>query len=200
MSRVVGGVAAPVPAPRNRGESNGNPRGIGLLALLREDLRTHGGRVIEQGFWAVAVHRFGNWRMGVRPRLLRAPLTVLYRALFVAVEFATGITLPYTVRLGRRVRFWHHSGIIINATAIGDDSQVRQNTTMGILTIERPDDIPTIGARVDIGAGACILGAATVGDDCKIGANCVVMADVPAHSIAMGIPARVVRRPAAVDS
>src|SRR3954463_13792313 len=95
--------------PLPRGDRNGNPPGIGLLALLREDLRTHDGNPFEQGFWAIAVHRFGNWRMGV-PGPLRPPLTILYRILYRSVEWTCGISLPYTVQVGRRVRIWHHSG------------------------------------------------------------------------------------------
>ena len=180
--------------PLERGDRNNNPSGMGLLALLREDYRTHDGRLAEQGLWAVAVHRFGNWRMGVRPKPLRAPFSIVYRALFLLVEVTTGITLPYTVRVGRRVRIWHHSGIILHARSIGDDTQIRQNTTMGIAVTRRLHAIPTIGARVDIGCGACILGAVTVGDDARIGANAVVLADIPAGATAVGIPARVVRR------
>jgi serine O-acetyltransferase len=198
MTHVSGGVAdAPADgsAPLNAGDRNGNPPGIGFLALLREDLKNHGGTVFEQGFWAVAVHRFGNWRMGF-PKVIRAPLTILYRLMFLFVECAAGISLPYTIRLGRRVRIWHHSGIILHARSIGDDVQIRQNTTMGIASVDRPHDIPTIGDRVDIGCGACILGGITVGDDSKIGANAVVLDDIPAGSTAVGMPARVVRRAA----
>lgn len=68
------------PGPLPEGSSDENPPGIGLWALWREDLRTHEGRLFEQGFWAVALHRFGNWRMGL-PKLLRAPCTLLHRAL-----------------------------------------------------------------------------------------------------------------------
>jgi serine O-acetyltransferase len=188
-------VATPGEAPPalNRGDRNLNPPGIGFFALLREDLKNHGGTVFEQGFWAVAVHRFGNWRMGL-PKLLRAPMTVAYRLMNLFVECAAGISLPYTIRLGRRVRIWHHSGIILHARSIGDDVQIRQNTTMGIASVDRHLDIPTIGDRVDIGCGACILGAVTVGDDCKIGANAVVLTDIPAGSTAVGMPAKVVRR------
>jgi serine O-acetyltransferase len=186
--------AAPAAAPPlSRGDKDDNPPGIGFLALLREDLRNHGGTVFEQGFWAVAVHRFGNWRMGF-PKPIRAPLTILYRIMFLFVECAAGISLPYNIRLGRRVRIWHHSGIILHARAIGDDVQIRQNTTMGVVSVDRPHDIPTVGNRVDIGCGACILGGITIGDDCKIGANAVVITDVPAGSTAVGIPARVIRR------
>ena len=190
----AGAAGDPAPIPLSRGDRNMNPPGIGFLALLREDLRNHGGTVFEQGFWAVAVHRFGNWRMGVRPKLLRAPLTILYRVMFLFVECAAGISLPYNVRLGRRVRIWHHSGIIIHARSIGDDTQIRQNTTMGIVSVDRHLEIPTVGARVDIGCGACILGGITIGDDCKIGANAVVIDDIPSGSTAVGMPARVVRR------
>ncbi len=114
----------PTPAevvPLNRGDRNLNPPDLGLFALLREDLRTHDRNPFEQGFWAVGVHRFGNWRMGVRPKLLRAPLTLLYRFLTKWVEWTCGVSLPYTVRLGRRVRIWHHGGMVLHARSIGDD-------------------------------------------------------------------------------
>jgi serine O-acetyltransferase len=198
MARVDERLAGSSPGglpPLSAGDRNGNPPGISFLDLLREDLRNHGGTVFEQGFWAVAVHRFGNWRMGFRWKVVRAPLTILYRMMFLFVECAAGISLPYTIRLGRRVRIWHHGGIILHARSIGDDVHIRQNTTMGIASVDRHLEIPTVGNRVDIGCGACILGGVTVGDDCKIGANAVVLGNVPAGSIAMGVPARVIRRP-----
>jgi serine O-acetyltransferase len=180
--------------PLSPGDKNLNPPGIGLLALVREDLRTHDNHPMEPGFWAVALHRFGNWRMGVRPKLLRAPFTLAYRSLSWLVELIGGIHLPYTVRIGRRVRIWHHGGIVLHARSIGDDVHIRHNTTFGIATRDRLRAIPTIGDRVDIGCGACILGAVTVGHDSLIGANAVVVTDIPPHSTAVGIPARVVKR------
>src|SRR2546428_6307956 len=110
---VPPGASASAAAPRP-GSRNLNPPGIGFLALLREDLRIHEGNLFEQGFWAVAVHRFGNWRMGLR-KFFRVPFTLLYRFLYKWVEWTCGITLPYTVKLGRRVRIWHHSGMILHA-------------------------------------------------------------------------------------
>jgi serine O-acetyltransferase len=180
--------------PLNRGDRNLNPEGIGFLALLSEDLQTHGGDLFDQGFWAVSVHRFGNWRMGLRPKLVRAPFTLLYRFLAKWVEWTCGITLPYTVRLGRRVRIWHHGGMILHARAIGDDVHIRHNTTFGVARLGENLAIPTIGNRVDIGCGACILGDVHLGDDSKIGANAVVLSDVPVGVSAVGIPARVVGR------
>ena len=70
--------------------------------------------------------------MGIRSRLLRAPLTLLYRFLSRPAELIGGIHLPYTVRLGRRVRIWHHGGMVLHARSIGDDVHIRQNTTFGV--------------------------------------------------------------------
>ena len=180
-------------APVSRGERNLNPADIGFLALLREDLKTHDGGLFEQGYWAVAVHRFGNWRMGIRPKLLRAPFSLLYRFLFKWVQWTCGITLPYTVKLGRRVRIWHHGGMVLHAAAIGDDVHVRQNTTFGIARRDRLHELPTIEDRVDIGCGAVIIGKITIGHDSVIGANAVVTQDVPPHSLAAGVPAKIVK-------
>ena len=180
--------------PLSRGDRNNNPAGISFLALLAEDYRSYGRSWHELGLWAIVAHRFGNWRMGIRPKLVRFPFSLAYRYMNLFVEITTGISLPYTVQVGRRVRIWHHSGIVLHARSIGDDTQIRQNTTMGIAVTSRLNAIPTIGARVDIGCGACILGNVHVGDDAKIGANAVVIADIPAGATAVGIPARVVRQ------
>jgi serine O-acetyltransferase len=187
--------ASPPPAQEvavNRGERNMNPAGMGLFALLREDLRTHDGKVFEQGFWAVAVHRLGNWRMGL-PKILRMPYTLLHRFLVKWVEWTCGITLPYTVVLGRRVRIWHHGGMILNAARIGDDVHIRQNTTFGVARKDQLHHLPVIEDRVDVGCGVAILGSVTVGHDSIIGANAVVLKDVPPYSVAAGVPARVVK-------
>jgi serine O-acetyltransferase len=179
--------------PLSKGDRNENPPGIGLFALLYEDLRTHDFNFLEQGFWAIATHRFGNWRMSLSPQVLRAPFSLLYKFMFKWVEWTCGITLPYTVRLGRRVRILHHGGMILHARSIGDDVLIRHNTTFGIAHRDRLREIPTIGDRVDIGCGACVLGNVTIGPDSLIGANAVVISDIPAGSVAVGIPARVIR-------
>lgn len=183
--------------PLPRGDRNENPPDIDFWALLKEDLRTHEGDFFEQGFWAVAVHRFGNWRMGL-PKLLRVPFTLLYRFLFKMVEWTCGITLPYTVKLGRRVRIWHHSGMILHARSIGNDVHLRHNTTFGVVRRDHNREIPIIEDRVDIGCGVCVLGNVVIGHDSIIGSNAVVLADVPPYSVAVGLPAKVVKnlRPA----
>jgi len=181
---------AAIPAINN-GARNMNPPGIGLLALLNEDRKTHGS-IWEQGFWAVAVHRFGNWRMGL-PKLLRPPFTLLYRFALKWVEWTCGITLPYTVILGRRVRIWHHGGMILHAARIGDDVQIRQNTTFGIARKDKLHELPTIEDRVDLGCGVAVLGNITIGHGSMIGANAVVLKDIPPGSVAVGVPAKVIK-------
>ena len=183
-----------IPPVSERGRHNQNPEGIGFWALVAEDFATHERRLFEQGFWAVFVHRFGNWRMG-QPRIIRAPATLLYRILFKLVEWFCGISLWYTVKLGRRVRIWHHSGMSLGARAIGDDAQIRQNTTLGVAQTGQNDQLPIIAAGADIGAGACIAGAVYVGRDAKIGANALVLTDVPDGATAMGNPAQIFGAP-----
>ena len=185
--------ATPAKPEFMRGEVNQNPPGMGLWALIREDRRTHDGKWLEQGFWAVAVHRFGNWRMGVRTRALRLPFSILYKFLNKWVEWTCGISLPYTVKLGRRVRIWHHGGMILHAKSIGDDVHIRQNTTFGIARKDVEFRLPTIEDRADIGCGAVVLGDITVGHDSVIGANAVVLKDVPPYTVAVGVPAKVVK-------
>lgn len=177
-------------SPLPIGDRNLNPPGIGFFALLAEDYRTHDRILLEPGFLAVAVHRFGNARMAVGPRLLRAPLSLVYHVLYRLVAWIWGIDLSYTVRLGRRVRIWHHGGMVLGARAIGDDVHIRHNTTFGVLNRRELTGKPIIGNRVDIGVGACILGAVTVGDDAVVGPNSVVLRDVPAGAVFMGVPAR----------
>jgi len=177
-------------APLPMGKYNQNPRDIGLLALIVEDFRTHDKNPAEPGFWAVALHRLGNARMDVRPKAVRAPLTAAYQVAFTGINWMWGIDLSYTVKLGRRVRLWHHGGMVLGARAIGNDVHIRHNTTFGLVSRNDGTGKPIIGDSVDIGAGACIVGGVTVGDHCVIGANSVVTRDLPRGATVFGIPAR----------
>lgn len=163
-----------------------------LFSLIREDLKAHGGDWTRPGFRALAVYRFGVWRMSVRPKLLRAPLSLLYRHFYRRVRNHYGIELPYTATVGRRVVIEHQSGIVIHgASIIGDDCIIRQNCTLGIRRVDRPTEAPVLGQGVDVGAGAVILGDVRIGDRARIGANAVVLADVPSDASAVGIPAQI---------
>src|SRR5271170_6769082 len=165
-----------------------------MFENLREDWRTHDRKLLCQGFWVMVVYRFGCWRYGIPTRWLRAPFSALYRLLKVLVEILTGIDLPCEARVGRRFRIDHFGGIIISGDAVlGEDCIVRNGVTIGLRHTGQRGS-PVIGNRVDIGAGAKILGPIRIGDNVAIGANAVVLKDVPANSIAVGVPARVLPR------
>jgi serine O-acetyltransferase len=164
----------------------------GFWTLVREDLKAHKGEWSRPGFQALVVYRFGVWRMEVRARPLRIPLSALYKALFVSVRNVYGIELPFTARIGRRVIFEHQHGIVVHGgTVIGDDCIIRQGVTFGIRRLDRLEDAPILGRAVNVGAGAKILGHVHVGDGAAIGANSVVLEDVPAGALAVGVPAKV---------
>ena len=172
------------------------PESPALWQQVREDWIAHGRDWTKPGFRAVAAHRFGVWRMRVRPRWLRVPLSILYRMLYRHARNVYGIDLPYTVQLGRRVVIEHQGAIVIHGNAIiGDETILRQGVTLGNRYLERPLDAPCLGKRVNVGVGAKILGAVTLGDDAQIGANAVILKDVPAGATAVGIPARIIPSP-----
>lgn len=164
-----------------------------LWQQIKEDWVAHGCDWTKPGFRAVAVQRFGVWRMAVEPKLLRAPFSILYRAMFRHVRNVYGIELPYTVQLGRRVVIEHQGGIVIHGNCIiGDDSVIRQGVTLGNRYRDRPMEAPKLGARVNVGAGAVVLGGIVAGDDATIGANAVVLSDIPPGKTVVGVPAKVI--------
>ena len=168
-------------------------KSLGLLAQIKEDWIAHGKDWTKPGFRAVAVQRFGVWRMKIQPLVLRAPFSVFYRMLFRKVRNTYGIELPYTVQLGRRVIFEHQSGIVIHGCAvIGDDCIIRQGVTIGNRYVDKPSEAPKLGKKVNIGAGAKIFGNIEIGDEVNIGANAVVLKDIPAQHTAVGIPAKII--------
>jgi serine O-acetyltransferase len=163
-----------------------------LCARVKEDWIAHGRDWTRPGFRAVAAHRFGNWRMNIRSKVLRFPFSLLYRRMYRRCRNIYGIELDYTVHVGRRVVFEHQGAVVIHGNSwIGDECTIRQGVTLGIRTKDRPFDAPRLGTGVDVGAGAKLLGEIQIGDGARIGANAVVLCDVPAGATAVGIPARV---------
>lgn len=164
----------------------------GLVAQVHEDWEANGRDWTRPGFRALAVHRFGNWRMAVEPKVVRAPLSVLYRAGERHCRNIYGIELPYSARVGRGVVIEHQGGIVVHGdSVIGDGCVLRQGVTLGMKNTAKPFDAPTLEAGVDVGAGAVILGAVTIGAGASVGANAVVLQDVPAGGLAVGVPAKV---------
>jgi serine O-acetyltransferase len=110
-------------------------------------------------------------------------------------RFLTGIEIHPGAKIGRRLVIDHGMGVVIGETAeIGDDVHLYHQVTLGGTSSSRGKRHPTLGNGVIVGAGAKILGAITVGDNARVGANAVVLESVPAGTTVVGIPARPVER------
>jgi serine O-acetyltransferase len=167
---------------------------VTALNNIRADLAAHNGCWHAQGFWALVIYRFGRWRYGVRPVLLRKLLSGIYKVLYKLVQIVTGIELPCEAQIGRNLVIDHHGGIIVSGFAkLGDDCRIRSGVVIGLSRVDDPC-APVIGNNVDIGAGAKLLGRITIGDNVIIGANAVVVRDVPSNCVASGVPAVIRRR------
>lgn len=159
---------------------------------ILEDLKVHREGLLAQGFWALQVYRFGHLRYRFKSKLIRIPLAMLHIVLSKLCEVFFGISIGVNAKIGRRLMIEHFGCIIVHGRAvIGDDCMIRQGVTIGNRRPDMPLDAPVMGSRVSVGAGAKILGRVTIGDDVDIGANAVVICDVPANHIAVGVPATV---------
>jgi serine O-acetyltransferase len=173
-----------------------------LLDLVREDLSTYAFDLTEAGLWVTIAHRLRTWSDSSAPLPLRPPVRLATAMLGVAADWLFGIRLPAEVELGRRVRIWHHGCIRLAARAIGDDVHIRPNTTFGPArgAPDEPMHWPVIGDGADIAAGATILGTLRVGTQAFVGANSLVVEDVPDGAVALGVPARLLPRRATTKS
>jgi serine O-acetyltransferase len=167
---------------------------LSLREVLTEDFATYGRSLSQPGLWAVAVHRFGTRVNQIEPAILRRPAEAAHKMLFTAVEWVWGINIPRTTRVGRRVRIWHNGSIFLNARSIGNDVQIRHDTTMGAVRLndsDKPNLLPVIEDGAEIGSGVCILGGVTLGRGAVVGANSVVLQSVPAGAMVFGVPGRI---------
>jgi serine O-acetyltransferase len=166
---------------------------------IRQDMLAQSDGWTAQGFWALVVYRFGRWRYRVRPALLRKFLSLLYKISFKFIQIVTGIELPCEAEIGKCFVIDHFGGIVISGYAkFGDNCRVRSGVVVGIRRIGE-NKVPIVGNNVDIGTGAKLLGPITIGDNVVIGANAVVITDVPANSVAVGVPAEIKARKLVTD-
>lgn len=138
------------------------------------------------GFHAVTAHRAIH-------ALHKTGLPIVPRMLSNVMRFLTGIEIHPGATLGRGVFIDHGMGVVIGETAeVGDDCTIYHGVTLGGTSLQHTKRHPTLGRDVVVGSGAAVLGAITVGDGARIGANSVVVKDVPANATVVGIPGRVV--------
>jgi serine O-acetyltransferase len=126
-------------------------------------------------------------------RLWRREWRFSARLLSYLARIWTGIDIHPGARIGRRFFIDHGSGVVIGETAeVGDDVTLYHGVTLGGTSWSKGKRHPTLGNGVVVGAGAKILGPVVLGDQVKVGANSVVIKDVPARRTVVGIPAKVV--------
>lgn len=134
----------------------------------------------------IITYRIARWlylrRVPLLPKIFSRITRVLYSC-----------EISYTAKIDKSVTFRHKGlGVVIGYdTVIGENTKILQNVTIGGRSGLRAN--PVIGKNVLIGAGACILGDVKIGDNTSIGANAVVLSDIPPDSVAVGIPAKVVK-------
>lgn len=166
-----------------------------------EDLGVAREGLLSLGFWALQVYRFGHLRYRFNSKLMRIPLGVVHLILAKLAEIICGVEIGVAAKIGRRLVIEHSGCIVIHGSVImGDDCIVRQGVTIGNRRLDDPQGAPVLGDRVNIGAGAKLLGRIHIGNDADIGANAVVLEDVPDGALAVGVPARIILRQAQPDN
>lgn len=140
------------------------------------------------GLHAIWAHRIAHW-------FYRNRWFTTARIISQISRFFTGIEIHPGAKIGKRLFIDHGMGVVIGETCeIGDDVVLYQGVTLGGTGKEKGKRHPTIGNNVVVASGAKVLGSFRVGDNSMIGANAVVLREVPANSTVVGIPGRIVKK------
>ena len=143
--------------------------------------------LLYSGFHARLAHRLSH-------ALYKKGHTFTARAVSQGAKFFTGIEIHPGATIGRGLVIDHGSGVVIGETAeIGDNCTIYQGVTLGGTGKDVGKRHPTLGNNVLVGSGAKILGPVKIGDNVKVASGAVVLTELPDHSTAVGMPAKVVR-------
>jgi serine O-acetyltransferase len=153
-----------------------------------------------QGLWLMVQYRVSRWvHFYFHVPVLRLGLKLLGAITQKLLEMITGVELPNRAEIGGGLFMPHANGIIIHMEAkIGSNCNIGQQVTVGVGGTDMAGT-PTIGDRVFLGPGAKLFGPITVGDDVAVGANAVVLKDLPDRAVAVGVPAKVVSHKGAMN-
>jgi serine O-acetyltransferase len=152
------------------------------------------------GFQAIVAHRFIHWLWHLELGFLTSISKFVARFLEYLVRIITHIEIHPGAKIGNNCFIDHGSGVVIGETTIiGDDVTIYQGVTLGGVSTKKAKRHPTLGSNIIVGAGAKVLGNIVIGDYVQIGANSVVLKDVPSKSTVVGIPGRIVKMDADLE-
>jgi serine O-acetyltransferase len=167
-----------------------------IFKIIKEDIKTVFSKdpaarsVLEVLLCYPGLHALWSYRLA--NKLWRLKFRLAGRVTSHLARLVTGIEIHPGARIGRRLFIDHGSGVVIGETAeIGNDVLIYQGVVLGGVSLQKEKRHPTIGDNVMIGAGAIVLGPVSIGSGARIGAASLVLQDVPANAVAVGVPARV---------
>lgn len=160
-----------------------------MYRQIKKDYIKHGSSVMNPALWAVLNYRFGRWASHLIFSPFRWFFGKCYGFNLFIILITSGIRLYRETEIGEDIHLIHSGNIQIHpSTIIGDRCGIHQDVTIGT---NMSNETPVIGNDVYIGAGAKILGGINIGNNAIIAANSLVITDVPADHMAMGVPARI---------
>lgn len=179
-----------------------------MFKKIRQDYykyKKYGGNFISivfftQGFWAIFQHRIAHSCYTLKIPIVKYMLLVICLIWQKLIEILTGISLPYSAKIGSHFYIGHFGGIIINAKAvIGNNCNISQGVTVGVSGREDTRGVPTIGNNVYIGANAVVAGKIIIGDNCVIAGNSLVVNSIKDGVTVAGVPAVVINNNTSKD-
>ncbi|SNR49140.1 serine O-acetyltransferase [Flavobacterium sp. ov086] len=147
-----------------------------------------------QGFWATFQYRLAHYiYANLRVRIIKVPVLFLFLIWQKAIEMMTGISIPYSVKIGHSFYIAHFGGIILNSNVIiGDNCNISQGVTIGVSGVDENRGTPVLGNDVYIGANAVVAGKITIGNNVLIGACSMVKDSFPDDVVVLGVPAIII--------
>ncbi len=146
------------------------------------------------GFHAILAHRIFHFFWTKKWGILNGLIRFFVRVAAHAIKIITGIEIHPAAQIGKDFFIDHGTGVVIGETTIiGDNVTLYQGVTLGGVSTKKEKRHPTLASNIVIGAGAKVLGNIEIGDYVQVGANSVVLKDIPSYSTVVGIPGRIVK-------
>jgi serine O-acetyltransferase len=172
-----------------RADIDRKTRGYGVRPQDKTFFRKRVTPLLELGTFAVVVYRFGRWAYSLSIPVFRQLMIAIYLVINTVCLMLTGIQIHRESDIGPGLVVHNCCGIFLLAARIGHSCTVNQGVSVASV---RGTGWPTIGNNVYLGAGCKVMGGLIIGDNVVVGANSLVVSDVPSNCTVMGVPARII--------